>query len=234
MQFDSPRFAGDAVLEDILNDPDTGTKKLQKHSPADAVRKVQQALFDMNWPLRMLPPITDESVFVDGDYGPATEATVLAYKQHYDIHFPPDAPTGSYDGLTGPRTLRKLDPQCVGFDAAAAAIEQKAADLQAAGLTVELNQIRPTTAPVLNSSGSLRTAVIEVTDGAIFHERGIGAFEVHGAIFDEYKRQNGPSGSLGFPVSDEQDDGEGFRRSDFQHGVLRWNLDTDVVELIPA
>ena len=74
MQFDSPRFAGDALLEDILNDPDTGTKKLQKHSPADAVRKVQQALFDMNWPLRMLPPITDESVFVDGRFASRSRA----------------------------------------------------------------------------------------------------------------------------------------------------------------
>ena len=42
--FRSPRFSGDAVLEEILRDPDTGTKKLGPGSPeAESIKKVQQA-----------------------------------------------------------------------------------------------------------------------------------------------------------------------------------------------
>ncbi len=44
MDFASPRFAGNAVLEEILSDPDTGSKKLRKNSEGDAVRRVQKAL----------------------------------------------------------------------------------------------------------------------------------------------------------------------------------------------
>lgn len=232
MDFQSPRFAGDAVLEDILNDPDTGTKKLQKNSPAGPVRKVQQALFDLNWSLRVIPPITAEAVFVDGDYGPDTTRVVLAYKTQYDIHFPPDAPTGLIDGFAGPRTLRKLDSHCVRLDAGIAAIEQKAADLQGDGLSVQLDTTPPATAPVLGTGGAFRSAEIEGAGGAIFHDSGIGAFEVHSRIFVEYKALNGPTGSLGFPTSDEHDDDPGFRRSDFQQGSLVLDLETDVVDVV--
>jgi hypothetical protein len=138
------------------------------------VRKVQQALYDLNWSLLSTPPVPDEAVFVDGDYGPATTNTVLTYKKHYDIHFPPDAPTGTYDGFTGPRTLRALDAQCVLLDEAAAAIEQKAAELQMGGLDVRLTSTRPTNKPILDTSGVYRIAAIGGANGALFHTPDIG------------------------------------------------------------
>lgn len=46
--FRSPRFSGDAVLEEILRDPDTGTKSLDRGSlETESIKKVQQALFDL-------------------------------------------------------------------------------------------------------------------------------------------------------------------------------------------
>ena len=36
LEFASPRFAGDPLLVAILNDPDTGTMKLQAGSPPDS------------------------------------------------------------------------------------------------------------------------------------------------------------------------------------------------------
>jgi hypothetical protein len=66
LEFKSLRFAGDPVLEEILNDPDTGTKKLQPGSDPDAVRRVQQAFFDLGWTLTVSPPVTDPSIFVIG------------------------------------------------------------------------------------------------------------------------------------------------------------------------
>jgi hypothetical protein len=234
MEFNSPRFAGDAVLEEILNDPDTGTKKLQSGSPADSVRRVQQALFDMGWSLRIDPPVFDEAAFVDGDYGRRTTDAALAYKKRYDIHFPPNAPTGFYDGFTGPRTLQRLDQQSVLFDESGAAIEAKAQALQAGGVSVQLSADTPTTVTITGTHGVFRPALIAGANGAIFHERTVGAFEVHGAIFDAYMRQGNAAGPLGFPVGDEQDDDPGFRRSDFQNGSLRCDLNTGVVELIGA
>jgi len=56
--------------------------------------------------------------------------TALAYKQHYDIHFPPDAPSGFIDHFVGPRTLDLLDEQCV-FECDAA-LASKAAEVAAA------------------------------------------------------------------------------------------------------
>jgi hypothetical protein len=232
MEFNSPRFAGDAVLEEILNDPDTGTKKLQSGSPADSVRRVQQALFDMGWSLRIDPPVFDEAAFVDGDYGRRTTEAALAYKKRYDIHFPPSAPTGFYDGFTGPRTLQRLDQQSVMFDESVAAIESKALALQAAGVSVQLSTDAPSTVTITGTHGVIRPALIAAANGALFHEHSVGAFEVHGAIFDTYMRQGNAAGALGFPVSDEQDDDPGFRRSDFEHGSLRCDLNTGVVELI--
>ena len=111
MPFKSPRFAGNAVLEEILADPDTGTKKLAKHSPEDAVRLAQKALIDLHWvePYRRADgTILVPQQFVDGDYGPWTTATVLAYKKRYGICYPPGDPNGTYDGYTGPRTLQRL------------------------------------------------------------------------------------------------------------------------------
>lgn len=231
MEFTTPRFQGDQTLHEILNDPDTGTKKLKKHSPAPAVRRVQQALYDMGWSLRVVPPIADEAVFVDGDYGPATTGVVLAYKTHHDIHFPPDAPTGTIDGFTGPRTLMKLDAQLPDFDESVAAIDAKAADLRFAGVAVALAGPPPLANVIFGTRGVFRDAEIDGATGAIFHERTVGAFEVHGPIWDAYFAQGHAAGPLGFPTSDEHDDDEpGFRRSDFQNGAMRLDTETGTVE----
>ncbi|MFN2587153.1 MAG: S8 family serine peptidase [Actinomycetota bacterium] len=223
MEFESPRFIGNPVLEEILNDPDTGTKKLQKGSDPDAVRAVQQALFDLGWSLRMDPPVASAEEFVDGDYGPATGRAVLAYKTHYNLRFPPDDPNGFVDEFAGPRTLRKLDPQCVLLDEANAAIDTKVAELSVVGVDVS-----PTGATTIfdNSPGAVRPATIAQTNGGIFYKRGIGAFEVHGAIFASYQAEHGSAeGPLGYPVTDEVDNPEvtGGRMSEFENGVLFWD-----------
>ena len=146
--FRSPRFSGDPVLEEILRDPDTGTKKLGPGSPeAESITKVQQALFDLMWTQRIDTPVSDPSQFVIGVFGPITTKTSLAYKQHYDIHFPPDAPTGFIDHFVGPRTLDLLDEQCVLFDECDAALASKAAEVAA---TTGVRHDGPTI-PILNT-----------------------------------------------------------------------------------
>lgn len=228
MEFESPRFAGDPSLEEILNDPDTGTKKLQKGSNPDAVRKVQQALFDLGWSVAVDPPITAQTEFVDGDYGPRTTKVVLAYKTHYNLRYPPGDPNGFIDGFAGPRTLRKLDPQCVLLDEAIAAIEPKILELQASGLDFQPAQW---THIFDSTPGAFRPATIAGTDGGIFYKRGVGAFEVHGAIFVAYTTEYGSAeGELGYPTSDEADnpDRPGGRISRFEHGSLLWDEEAGV------
>jgi hypothetical protein len=235
LQFTSPRFIGDAVLEDILNDPPAaGTKKLQHGSNATSVTAVQQALFDMGWNFKANPPVEDETTFVDGDYGPSTERTVLNYKIYFDIHFPSTDPFGLYDGFAGPATLRHLDTHVVLFDEAVDAINAKVADLQAAGITVQMpvsNALAERTRTVPAAMGAGHLATIDNTPGVIIFKRGVGAFEVHGPILDRYVASLGPNGVLGFPTSDEEDDGTGFRRSEFEHGTLRLEVSSGTVDL---
>jgi hypothetical protein len=79
-EFRSPRFSGDPVLEEILRDPDTGTKKLGPGSPeAESIKKVQQALFDLMWTQRIDTPVSDPSQFVIGIFGPITSKTVTSW-----------------------------------------------------------------------------------------------------------------------------------------------------------
>ena len=161
---------------------------------------------------------------------------MLTYKRNYDLHFPPSAPTGFIDDFAGPRTFRKLDPQCVGFDARAAAIEQKADDLRNEGHSVTLftSTTVPTTRPVLKSNGVRRAADDLDGDLAIFYcdNLGFGAFEVHGPILDDYLRRGSAGGPLGFPISDVHDD-DGFLRSDFERGALLLDVSSGSVTLIP-
>lgn len=233
MDFQSPRFQGDPDLLRILNDPDTGTEKLQPGSPPNAVRALQQALFDLGWTLRIEPAFTDEAAFVVGIYGPVTTKTVLAYKTHYDIHFPPDAPTGFIDGFAGPRTLARLDAQIVPHDASVVVIEAKAEELRALGLDVMLHATPPTTLPVLGTHGVERTAWVNGELGAVLHTAELGAFEVHGAIYTDYLRHGGASGPLGFPVSDQYDEDGDTQRSDFEHGSVRYHVSTGTTEFVP-
>jgi hypothetical protein len=234
LQFQSPRFQGDALLEDILNDdPNTGTKNLHSGSPSTSVEKVQQALFDLHWPQGNNPPVTDASTFVIGVYGPATTEAVLRYKKHYDLHYPRDDPPGSglVDGLAGPQTLAHLDAHIALLDEGATAIEAKAQDLQAQGVTVVLDT-EVGNVPLLSLPGVMRFATIAGADGEISFRRGVGAHETHGNIDTEYQRQNGQFGGLGFPTSDEHDDGADVRRSDFEHGALSCDLQTGVVSVV--
>ncbi len=231
VEFQSPRFIGDALLSAILNDPDTGTLKLGPGSPPDSVRRVQQALFDLGWTLRIDPPFPDQGQFVIGIYGPVTTRTVLAYKTHYDIHFPPSAPTGFIDGFAGPGTLGQLDAHCVPFDTSVAAIELKADELRTAGMVVDLDMVPPATLPILGTHTAARHAFFDNEAGAIYHSASTGAHEVHGDLFTEYIAQGGGAGPLGAPVSDVHDDA-GRPRSDFEHGSLVLDPGTGIVELI--
>jgi hypothetical protein len=228
LQFQSPRFQGDPLLLQILNDPDTGQLKLGPGSPAGSVTTLQQALFDLGWTLRIDPPFPDPAQFIIGIYGPVTTKTVLAYKTHHNITFPP---TGTIDGFAGPRTFQALDRDCVAFDASVVAIEAKAADLEAAGDTVELNMTPPSTVIILGTRTAARQAFINGDPGAIYHNASLGAFEVHGPIFEDYIDRDGPAGDLGSPLSDVHQD-DGFLRSDFENGSLRLDPATGVVELL--
>jgi hypothetical protein len=61
--------------------------------------------------------------------------------------------------------------------------------------------------------------------GSIYWNARTGAFEVHGNILDSWKSLGDTQGWLGYPVSDEYDDGQGGRRSDFENGRISWTPD---------
>ncbi len=219
LEFQSPRFAGDPLLLEILNDPDTGTLKLGPGSPPDSVTVVQKALWDLQWPQRVDTPITVETQFVIGTYGPVTTKAVTKFKTQYDIHFPPDAPTGFIDGFTGPRTLRELDKQCVLFDPADAELQQKADEVfNEQGLQHD----RPTL-PSLGTNGAVRmdsSGNGPIASG-IYFKVGLGTFLVAEPFFTTYAIDNGGThGILGWPIAEAaiSADGEVQR---FQGGRLR-------------
>jgi hypothetical protein len=220
MQFESPRFAGDPVLEEILNDPDTGTKKLQAGSPPESVKLVQRALWDMSWPAKAEPPINvpvDE--FADGIYGAGTTRTVLQYKKQYHIHFPPSAPTGSFDGFAGPRTLASLDRHCVLYDEVDAMTDMKLGQMVIGGRNVHYMM---RSYPIHNTMGVLRGASEGDEVFFVYANRGHGAFEVRGAIGTIYlQTYGGPSGRFGWPLNDGFEDEIGVRQQDFEFGTLR-------------
>jgi hypothetical protein len=229
--FTSPRFAGDALLEEIANDPDTGTKKLQKGSPADSVTKVQQVLFDLGWANRIAHPVLDPAVFADGDYGPVTTETVLAYKQHYDIHFPPSEPTGFVDGFAGPRTLQKLDGHCSLLDEAAAALAAKGSAVEA----VSGEQFHGPATAILGTRGAFTgrsSGGMPALQSGIWYRRGLGAYLVRAPFWNDYVQSDEATGRLGFPIGDDHDDGPGFVRQDFEWGSLRFDTGAAQMEVI--
>ncbi len=66
--------------------------------------------------------------------------------------------------------------------------------------------------------------------GSVYWSPATGAHEVHGRIRDKYKEVGWEAGTLGYPVSDEYAVAEG-RKSDFQHGSIIWNAQTDVTRV---
>jgi hypothetical protein len=236
MDFLSQRFAGNAVLEQILNDPDTGQLKLGPGGDRDAVSLVQQALWDLRWVLAFSPS-TEHQNFVIGIYGPITSNVVKSFKQRFDIHFPPSAPTGLIDEFAGPRTLAKLDRQCDRFDESAAATDQLIDDLEAEVTITDADVEHPglpPTRPVLGTTGVKRP--VTTSDGSssqigsLFHKRGLGAFLVDGPIFEKYFELGSAAGSLGFPTTGifVDDDGE-TRRCDFERGSIQQLSDRELV-----
>jgi hypothetical protein len=61
--------------------------------------------------------------------------------------------------------------------------------------------------------------------GVIYWSPGTGAWEVHGAIRDEWENAyKGATGDLGFPLSNETRTGsDSYRYSNFEHGVITWH-----------
>ena len=173
---------------------------------------------------------TEEADFVDGVYGPRTTDAVVAYKAQYDIHFPPSAPTGFIDGFAGPRSFAKLDVHCVLLDEAIAAILAKVDDLNADGVPCDLVNSEHAALPILGTSGTFSPAHVDGASGAVLYKRGIGAFEVHGPIWDAYLAGPFASAGFGFPVSDLHRVEDPFiRQSDFEHGFMTVNPDTGEV-----
>ena len=68
--------------------------------------------------------------------------------------------------------------------------------------------------------------------GSIYWTPELGAHEVHGRIRDAWAAAGWETGSLGYPTSDEYVDGDG-RRSDFQHGYIRWSATTNTTTIGP-
>jgi uncharacterized protein with LGFP repeats len=64
--------------------------------------------------------------------------------------------------------------------------------------------------------------------GSIYWTPTTQAHEVHGLIRDKWASLSWERGALGYPTSDEFQDGK-FRRSNFQHGIIRWSEATGAV-----
>jgi uncharacterized protein with LGFP repeats len=61
--------------------------------------------------------------------------------------------------------------------------------------------------------------------GSIYWTPETGAHEVHGQIRNKWESLRWERGPLGYPISDEFQDGA-YRRSNFQHGFIRWSAET--------
>lgn len=61
--------------------------------------------------------------------------------------------------------------------------------------------------------------------GAIFWTPKTDAHAVYGDIFKRWTELSRERGPIGYPITDEEDDPSGGRRSFFQHGLIRWTPD---------
>lgn len=218
MEFLSPRFAGNALLQQILDDPDTGTVKLQPGSPADAVRPVQKALLDLRWPAEVVPPVPLAG-FDDGAFGGNTESTVLAYKRCFRVVFPG---ASAIDGFVGPRTLWLLDKHITWFDSLLAEVDGFIADLQASGATV----VAGDAAKAIRQPALKRAVTVDGVDAAVFNSKDTEPVLVRSPILEAYLDR---VRSFGAPVSEEQDGPDGTREQLFQFGTLRHDPGTGQV-----
>src|SRR5258708_671063 len=101
----SLRFADDTDLQAVasgrirLGRPNDPPHPAPIQSQGRAVRRVQQALLDLGYPL----PLSGD----DSRFGQETYDAILAYKRQYNIRT-----TGGYlDGIVGPKTILHLDSQ---------------------------------------------------------------------------------------------------------------------------
>lgn len=236
VSFRSPRFQGNVVLQEILDDPDTGTRKLQKHSDPTAVRLVQEAVYDLLWAVSASGVATypSRTAFVDGDYGPSTERSVREYKAHYRIVFPPGDPNGFVDGFTGPRTLMKLDNQIAWRDLVRDIIQAKVTSLQQAGDPVALIAIDAEPPPLQPWRGSNGYLTWEATWGGraalLVGTMPDKAFALYGDILTRWLEKDGCTGSFGPPASDVRSDGSGGLVCAFEGGEIAVDATGTVVE----
>jgi hypothetical protein len=223
MEFMSPRFAGNALLQQILDDPDTGTVKLQPGSPADAVKPVQKALLDLRWPAEAVPPVPLAG-FDDGAFGGNTERTVLAYKRTFRVVFPG---AGSVDGFVGPRTLWLLDKHITWFDSLLTEVDGFIADLAASGASV----VPGDAAKAIRQPALKRDVTVDGVEAAVFNSADTEPALVRSPILAAYLDR---VRSFGAPVSEEQDGPDGTRDQLFQFGTLRHDPATGQVSRVDA
>lgn len=223
MEFLSPRFAGNALLQQILDDPDTGTVKLQQGSPADAVTPVQKALLDLRWPAEAVPPVPLDG-FDDGAFGTNTENTVLAYKRCFRVVFPGDH---VIDGYVGPRTLWLLDKHITWYDSLLTEVDGFIADLQASGAAV----VPGDATKAIRQPALKRDVTVDGVPAAVFNSRDTEPVLVRSPILGAYLDR---VRSFGAPVSEEQDGPDGTREQVFQFGTLRHDPATGQVSRIDA
>ncbi len=81
-------------------------------------------------------------------------------------------------------------------------------------------------------SGAGRFNRFQFQGSAITWHPVFGVHEVHGRIGDVYWAAGGPTGSWGYPVTDEYPDGPMGRSSDFEGGTLAWTPAADVLEVL--
>lgn len=231
-EFASPRFQDEPWLLEILNDPDTGTKKLQVGDQGSDVQAVQQALFDLAWTWRIHPSFPDEHQFVIGTFGPVTHRVVQAYKTHHDITFP-GAPPGTYTGTAGPRTLARLDADIVEYDQSQVDIAVHFHELVSEGWDLVLDDHeQPQPRTWIDSGGTFYPLRAWGEIGMIVWSPQAGAWELHDPILGEWLDRDRALGPLGFPISDLYGDEHGNLLCDFEGGTLHYDTISETAQII--
>jgi uncharacterized protein with LGFP repeats len=69
---------------------------------------------------------------------------------------------------------------------------------------------------------------VHLEHGSIYWSPHTGAHEVHGVIRDKWASMGWERSALGYPTSDERQDGV-YRRSNFQRGYIRWSAEKGAV-----